>query len=32
MYHVPWAVQCIYLDGVIKEVKIGMRRRGVSFP
>ena len=31
MYHVPLAVQCIYMDGVMKEVKMGMGRRGVSF-
>ena len=28
MYHVPLAVQCIYMDGVMKEVKMGMGRRG----
>ena len=31
MYHVPLAVQCIYMDEVMKEVKMGMGRRGVSF-
>ena len=29
MYHVPLAVQCI--NGVMKEVKMGMGRRGMSF-
>ena len=31
MYHVPSAVQCIYMDGAMKEVKMGMEWRGVSF-
>ena len=26
----PWLFK-VYMDGVMKEVKIGMRRRGVSF-
>ena len=30
MYHVPLAVQCTYMDGMRKEVKIGTGRRGVS--
>ena len=29
MYHVPLAVQC--MAGVMKEVKMGMGRSGVSF-
>ena len=29
MYHVPLALQ--YMDGVMKEVNMGMGRRGVSF-
>ena len=31
MYHVPLAVQYIYMDGVMKEVKMEMGRRGVRF-
>ena len=28
MYHVPLAFQCIYMDVVMKVVKMGMQRRG----
>ena len=31
VYHVPLALQCIYMDAVMKEVKIGMGRRGMRF-
>ena len=31
MYHAPLAVQYIYKDAVMKEVKMGMGRREVSF-
>ena len=31
MHHVPLAVQYIYMDGVMKEVNMGMGRRGVRF-
>ena len=31
VYHVLLAVQYIYMDGVVNEVKMGMRRRGVRF-
>ena len=31
MYHVPLAVQYIYMDGGMKEVEIGMGMRGVRF-
>ena len=31
MYHVPLVFQCIYIDAVMKEVKMRMGRRVVSF-
>ena len=31
MYHAPLALQCIYMYGVMIEVKMGMERRVVSF-
>ena len=31
MYHVPLAVQYTYVDALMKEVKMGMGRRGMRF-
>ena len=31
MYHVPLSLQIIYVDAVMKEVKMGKERRGVIF-
>ena len=31
MYHVPLAFQYIYMDALMKEMKMGMGRRGVRF-
>ena len=31
MYRVPLAFQCIYMDVVMEEVKMGMERKEVSF-